>query len=238
MKRADGRRFDELRPVSVELGFQKHAEGSALIRAGDTWVLCSASVEDGVPPFRNGTGGGWVTAEYAMLPRSTHTRSGRNGGGRVKEIQRLIGRALRAAFDLEALGPRTITLDCDVLQADGGTRTASITGAYVAAELAVRRLAEAGVVSGVREILPEPVAAISVGVVDGEALLDLPYDEDARADVDMNVVMTESGRVIELQGTAETQPFSRAELDALLDLASGGIGQLCRVQRGVLEARA
>ncbi len=238
MKRADGRRFDELRPVSVELGFQKHAEGSALIRAGDTWVLCSASVEDGVPPFRNGTGGGWVTAEYAMLPRSTHTRSGRNGGGRVKEIQRLIGRALRAAFDLEALGPRTITLDCDVLQADGGTRTASITGAYVAAELAVRRLAEAGVVSGVREILPEPVAAISVGVVDGEALLDLPYDEDARADVDMNVVMTESGRVIELQGTAETQPFSRAELDALLDLASAGIGELCRVQRGVLEARA
>ncbi len=238
MKRADGRRFDELRPVSVELGFQKHAEGSALIRAGDTWVLCSASVEDGVPPFRHGTGGGWVTAEYAMLPRSTHTRSGRNGGGRGKEIQRLIGRALRAAFDLEALGPRTITLDCDVLQADGGTRTASITGAYVAAELAVRRLAEAGVVPGVREILPEPVAAISVGVVDGEARLDLPYEEDARADVDMNVVMTESGKVIELQGTAENQPFSRAELDALVDLASAGIGELCRVQRGVLEAGA
>jgi ribonuclease PH len=237
MTRKDGRRHDELRPVSLELGFQKHAEGSALIRAGDTWVLCSASVEEGVPSFLNGSGGGWVTAEYAMLPRATHTRSGRQGGGRAKEIQRLIGRALRAAFDLKALGPRTITLDCDVLQADGGTRTASITGAYVAAALAVEKLARAGRIADPRKVLPEPVAAISVGLLGGAALLDLPYEEDVRAEVDMNVVMTESGKVIELQGTAEKAPFTRPQLDALIDLATAGIGELCRVQRAALEDR-
>jgi ribonuclease PH len=238
MTRIDGRRHDELRPVTLELGFQKHAEGSALIRAGDTWVLCSASVEEGVPSFLNGSGGGWVTAEYAMLPRATHTRGGRQGGGRAKEIQRLIGRALRAAFDLEALGPRTITLDCDVLQADGGTRTASITGAYVAAALAVEKLASRGLISDPRKVLPEPVAAISVGLVGGHALLDLPYEEDARAEVDMNVVMTQSGKVIELQGTAEKQPFTREQLDTLVDLASAGIGELCRIQCAALEAGA
>ncbi len=233
MTRTGGRRNDALRPVTIELDFQKHAEGSALIRAGDTWVLCSASVEDGVPPFISA--GGWVTAEYAMLPRATHTRSGRQGGGRAKEIQRLIGRALRAAFDLDALGPRTITLDCDVLQADGGTRTAAITGAYVAAVRALKKLESADAIADWRAVLPEPVAAISVGIVDGEVVLDLPYEEDSRAEVDMNVVMTESAKVIELQGTAEAQPFSREELGALVDLATTGIRELCRIQRSVLE---
>jgi ribonuclease PH len=235
MPRPDGRANDELRPVTIEPGFQKHAEGSALIRAGDTWVLCAASVEETVPPFLADRGVGWVTAEYAMLPRATHTRGRRVAGGRAKEIQRLIGRALRAIVDTEALGPRTITVDCDVLQADGGTRVASITGAYVALSLAVRRLVADGKLSASAQVLREPVAAVSVGIVDGEPRLDLPYEEDSRADTDMNVVMTAGGRLVEIQGTAEKVAFSRAELDALLDLATGGVERLCRLQARVLE---
>ena len=231
MARPDARENNALRPVEIVPGFQKYAEGSVLIKTGATWVLCAASVEDKVPPFLAGQGTGWVTAEYAMLPRATHTRSGRGGGGRAKEIQRLIGRSLRAAVDMRALGERMITVDCDVLQADGGTRVASITGGYVALALAAARLAAAGDISDVAAVLPEPVAAVSVGIVDGEPRLDLPYAEDSVAGVDMNVVMTESGRLIEVQGTAEHQTFSRAQLDALLDLAEQGIRQLCAAQR-------
>src|SRR5690606_33090661 len=179
MPRPGGRAHDQLRPLSIETGFQKFAEGPAPVRMGDTWVLCAASVEESVPPFLEGRGVGWVTAEYAMLPRSTHTRTGRSPGGRGKEIQRLIGRALRAAVDTAALGPRTITVDCDVLQADGGTRVASITGAYVAVALAARSLEARGLVAPGAAILREPVAAVSVGIVDGEARLDLPYAEDS-----------------------------------------------------------
>lgn len=236
MTRPDTRENHELRPVELIPGFQKYAEGSVLIKTGATWVLCAASVEGKVPPFLAGQGTGWVTAEYAMLPRATHTRSGRAGGGRAKEIQRLIGRALRAAVDMRALGERMITVDCDVLQADGGTRVASITGGYVALALALARLAAAGEIPDVAAVLPEPVAAVSVGIVDGEPRLDLPYAEDSVAGVDMNVVMTESGRLIEVQGTAEHQTFSRAQLDALLDLAEQGIRQLCAAQRRALAA--
>jgi ribonuclease PH len=231
--RPDGRRADELRPLEMILGMQKHAEGSVLIKCGDTWVLCAASVEEKVPPFIEGKGIGWVTAEYGMLPRSTHTRTSRQGGGRAQEIQRLIGRALRGVVDRKALGPRTITLDCDVLLADGGTRTASITGAWVALSLAVRGLAARGLVPG-GAVVGEPVAAVSVGIVDGEPRLDLRYSEDAGAEVDMNVVMTESGKLIEIQGTAEGAPFSRGDLDRMMDLAAGGIRTLCAVQREVL----
>ena len=229
-QRPDGRKADELRPVSFELGFQKHAEGSVLIKTGNTWVLCAASVEKKVPNFIPEGEGGWVTAEYSMLPRSTHTRSGRSGGGRAKEIQRLIGRSLRAAVNRKALGPITITVDCDVLQADGGTRVASITGAWLATALAVRGLVKSGLVESVESVLADPIAAISVGIIDGEPRLDLPYEEDSRAEVDMNVVMTKSGRIIEVQGTAEQAPFSRKELDHLLDLASKGIKELCEAQ--------
>jgi ribonuclease PH len=237
MSRPDGRRNDELRPVTIESGFQRHAEGSALIKTGDTWVLCAASVEERVPPFGK-PGSGWVTAEYAMLPRATHTRGRRDPGGRGKEIQRLIGRALRAAVDLERLGERTITIDCDVLQADGGTRVASITGAYVALALAVDRLVRAGALGAAAGVLREPVAAVSVGLIGGEPRLDLPYEEDVAADVDMNVVMTESGAIIEVQGTAERRPFARRDLDALLDLASGGIKKLCAAQQEAVAAAA
>jgi ribonuclease PH len=228
--RPDGRRPDQLRPLSIELGFQKHAEGSALIKLGDTHVLCAASIERGVPPFLVGKGQGWLTAEYAMLPRATHTRSKRDPGGRGKEIQRLIGRALRAAVDLGALGERTIAVDCDVLNADGGTRVASITGAWIAVALAIRGLVRAGDLADERALQP-PVAAVSVGVVGGEVVLDLPYAEDSKADTDMNVVMTEGGGLIEVQGTAEHAAFSRAELDRMLDLAAIGIRQLCAAQR-------
>jgi ribonuclease PH len=231
MPRPDGRRPDQLRPIEIVAGFQKYAEGSALIKTGDTWVLCAASLIDGVPHFLEGKGSGWITAEYAMLPRSTHTRTDRNGGGRAKEIQRLIGRALRAAVDLKALGPRTLTVDCDVLQADGGTRTAAITGAWVAIAIALRRLVHAGKLASIESVLREPVAAVSVGIVDGEPRLDLPYAEDSRADTDMNVVMTASGNLIEVQGTAENATFSRAELDQLLDLATAGIAELTALQR-------
>ena len=236
MSRPDGRRNDQLRSLELIVGFQKHAEGSVLIKLGDTWVLCSASLDNQVPSFRSEEDGGWITAEYAMLPRSTHTRTRRSQGGRAKEIQRLIGRSLRAAVDMRALGARTITVDCDVLQADGGTRVASITGGYIAIALAVQRLVASGELSESTAVLTEPVAAISVGIVGGEPRLDLSYDEDAGADVDMNVVMTASGRLIEVQGTAEREPFSRAQLDTLLDRAHVGIVQLCAAQRAALES--
>jgi ribonuclease PH len=234
MPRPDGRRPDELRPVEIVTGYQKYAEGSALIKTGDTWVLCAASLTEGVPRFLEGKGTGWITAEYAMLPRATHTRNDRNGGGRGKEIQRLIGRALRAAVDLDALGPRTLTVDCDVLQADGGTRTASVTGAWVAIALALKQLVARGQLGSIEKVLREPVAAVSVGIVDGEPRLDLPYAEDSRADSDMNVVMTAGGGLIEVQGTAEGATFSRAELDRLLDLAGLGIAELAKRQRAAI----
>jgi len=228
--RFDGRRSDQLRPLEIVPGFQKHAEGSALIKLGDTWVLCAASVENGVPPFLTGKNQGWLTAEYAMLPRSTHTRSKRDPGGRGKEIQRLIGRSLRAAVDLSRLGERTIAVDCDVLSADGGTRVASITGAWVALALAIQKLAKSGALSDLGALKP-PVAAVSVGIVNGEVVLDLPYVEDSKAEVDMNVVGDESGKLIEVQGTAEHGTFDRRQLDAMLDLASAGIRQLAAAQR-------
>jgi ribonuclease PH len=230
--RSDGRRPDQLRPLEIIPNYQKHAEGSALIKLGDTWVLCAASVEEGVPPFLKGKGQGWLTAEYAMLPRSTHTRSKRDPGGRGKEIQRLIGRSLRAAVDLDKLGERTIAVDCDVLCADGGTRVSSITGAWVALALAIRKLVEAGKLPDASALRP-PIAAVSVGVVNGEIVLDLPYAEDSKADVDMNVVGTEDGKLIEVQGTAEHATFDRAQLDAMLDLATAGIHQLCAAQRHI-----
>jgi len=235
MPRPDGRAPDELRPISIETGYQKFAEGSALVKTGDTWVLCAASVESSVPPFLAERGVGWVTAEYAMLPRSTHTRTGRQQKGRTVEIQRLIGRALRAAVDTAALGPRTIAIDCDVLQADGGTRVAAITGAYVALALAARALAARGDIADGAAVLREPVAAVSVGIIDGEPRLDLPYAEDAAADVDMNVVMTRSGRLVEVQGTAERDSFTRAQLDVMLDLAARGIARLCEAQEEALR---
>lgn len=236
MPRSDGRAPDELRPIEFIPHFQKHAEGSVLIKTGETWVLCAASVSETVPSFLAGKGVGWVTAEYAMLPRSTHTRTDRNPGGRGKEIQRLIGRALRAAVDTKALGERTIQVDCDVLQADGGTRVASITGAWVALGLACQTLADKQLIASTAAVLAEPIAAVSVGIIDGQPLLDLPYAEDSRADVDMNIVMSGSGKLIEVQGTAEGATFSRAELNALLDLAEKGIGALTAAQRACLEA--
>ena len=228
--RSDGRRFDQLRPLEIITGFQKHAEGSALIKLGDTHVLCAASVESGVPSFLAGKGQGWLTAEYAMLPRSTHTRTKRDPGGRGKEIQRLIGRSLRAAVDLAHLGERTIAVDCDVLSADGGTRVASITGAWVALALAIHSLVKSGALPDARALRP-PVAAVSVGIVRGEVVLDLPYVEDSKADVDMNVVGDESGKLIEVQGTAEHAAFDRAQLNAMLDLALAGIQTLVAAQR-------
>jgi ribonuclease PH len=231
--RPDGRRPDQLRSLDIVTGFQKHAEGSALIKLGDTWVLCAASVEAGVPPFLTGKNQGWLTAEYSMLPRSTHTRSKRDPGGRGKEIQRLIGRSLRAAVDLGALGERTIAVDCDVLSADGGTRVASITGAWIALALAIRKLVATGQLADLRALRP-PVAAVSVGIVGGEVVLDLPYAEDSRADVDLNVVADAAGKLIEVQGTAEHGTFDRAQLDAMLDLAAIGIQQLVAAQRAAV----
>jgi len=228
--RPDGRSPNQIRPLEIVTGFQKHAEGSALIKLGDTHVLCAASVEEGVPSFLKGKGQGWLTAEYAMLPRSTHTRTKRDPGGRGKEIQRLIGRSLRAAIDLEHLGERTIHVDCDVLQADGGTRCASITGAWVALALAIHKLVKNGMLLNAKALRP-PVAAVSVGVVGGEVVLDLPYIEDSKADVDMNVVGDEAGKLIEVQGTAEHGSFDRQQLDAMLDLALVGIQQFVRAQR-------
>jgi ribonuclease PH len=235
MSRQDGRRPDELRMIEITPGYAAYAEGSALIACGNTRVLCAASVEDHVPGWLRGQGRGWVSAEYALLPRSTHTRTRREragAGGRTQEIQRLIGRSLRAAVDLTALGERVITVDCDVLQADGGTRTASITGGYVALALALRKLQAGGLLA--REPLARAVAAVSVGLVGGEMLLDLDYSEDSRADLDCNVVQTDSGAFVEVQGTAEGEPVSRAQLDALLDLAGQGIARLIEAQRAAL----
>jgi ribonuclease PH len=230
--RADGRVATQLRPVSFQLGVQKWAEGSCLVRFGDTQVVCAATIADRVPPHLRGRGTGWVTAEYSMLPRATAERSDRESvkgklGGRTHEIQRLIGRSLRDAVDLTRLGERTIAIDCDVLVADGGTRTASITGGYVA-------LAAAMITYGLDRHLVGRVAAISVGLVDGEALLDLDYSEDSRADVDFNVVGTDAGTFVEVQGTAEGRPFDRAAMDRLLDLASSGLEQLFAAQAEIL----
>jgi ribonuclease PH len=235
--RPSGRTAAQLRPLSIETGYTRHAEGSVLIKAGDTHVLCNASVLDKVPPFLKGKGQGWVTAEYGMLPRSTHTRSDREAvrgkqSGRTQEIQRLIGRSLRAVFDLQALGERTLHLDCDVLQADGGTRCASITGAWVAAVLAVRTLTADGRLE--RNPVKDHVAAVSVGMVGGRALLDLDYVEDSGCDSDLNIVMTGMGGFVEVQGTAEGQTFDRGTLSQLLDLAHAGIGQLIQAQRDAL----
>lgn len=230
------RAVDALRPLSLEPGWAPYAEGSCLIATGNTRVLCAASVEESLPPWRERSGKGWVTAEYAMLPRATHTRSGRERTGpkgRTQEIQRLIGRSLRSVTDLAALGPRTITLDCDVLQADGGTRTASVTGAYVALELACRKLVHDGLLD--ESPVREGVAAVSVGIVDGVPRLDLDYPLDSAAQVDMNVVATASGRLVEVQGTAEGHPFTRAEHDRLLDLALEGIARLLQGQRRLLD---
>ena len=231
MTRIDGRTNDRLRPVSIKVGVQKYAEGSAQISMGDTRVLCAVSVEERVPPFLRGTDRGWVTAEYSMLPRSTLTRTRRETTprGRTQEIQRLIGRSLRAAVDMEALGKRTLTADCDVLQADGGTRTAAITGAYVALSKALMTLRGRGDLKTLP--LRSGVAAVSVGIVDGEVLLDLCYEEDSGASVDFNIVMTDAGDFIEVQGTAEDGAFSRAQMDEMVNMAESGIRQLMEAQR-------
>jgi ribonuclease PH len=241
--RPDGRRTDELRPITITPDFNRYAEGSALIAFGETHVICTASVEEKVPGFLEGQGKGWVTAEYAMLPRATHTRSGRAGGGRGQEIQRLIGRSLRAAIDPRALGPRQITIDCDVIQADGGTRTAAITGGYVALALAVRRLQKAGKIgkesgkdsSKAKEPLRQPVAAISAGIIEGEARVDLPYVEDSQAEVDCNFVMTGDGRFVEIQATAEKGAFSAEQYGSLVALAAEAMKTLFARQREAIE---
>jgi ribonuclease PH len=239
VKRADGRAYDELRPIKITPGFLSFAEGSALIELGKTRVLCSVSAEERVPNFLKGSGTGWVTAEYAMLPRATVTRTPRDSalgriGGRNQEIQRFIGRSLRAVTDLSALRERTLVVDCDVIQADGGTRTAAVTGAYVALYQALHTLASMGVISSVP--LKSAVAATSVGIVHGNMFLDLCYDEDGNAAVDFNVVMTSKGEFVEIQGTAEGKPFSRGTIDELLSLAEKGINQLFQIQQTVLRS--
>ena len=237
--RTGGRAADQLRPVRITRGFTIHAEGSVLIEFGQTRVLCTASVEEKVPPHKRGSGEGWVTAEYGMLPRSTHTRSDREAArgkqsGRTQEIQRLIGRSMRNVFELKLLGERTIQLDCDVLQADGGTRTAAITGAFVAAQDAVNKLLAQGKISA--SPILAPVAAVSVGIVEGTPLLDLEYVEDVSCDTDMNVVMTGRGHYVEVQGTAEGAAFTRAEMDELLRLAEKGINELIELQQRALKS--
>ncbi len=236
--RADGRKPEEIRPVKITTGYIKHAEGSVLVEFGDTRVVCTASVDEQVPRFLKGTGQGWVTAEYGMLPRSTGSRMRREAaqgrqGGRTMEIQRLIGRSLRAVVDFEALGERTVAIDCDVIQADGGTRTASITGAYVAMVEAVRHLLAEGIIQ--KDPIHGQVASVSVGIVNGEAVVDLNYEEDSSAETDMNVVMNDAGAFIEIQGTAEGHAFRRSELDAMLDLAEPAIALLLEKQREALE---
>jgi ribonuclease PH len=235
--RPSQRRADEIRPIRIERNFTRHAEGSVLIRMGDTHVLCTASIEESVPPFLRGKGQGWVTAEYGMLPRSTHTRSSREAAkgkqtGRTQEIQRLIGRSLRAVVDLKALGERQITLDCDVLQADGGTRCASITGAWIALWDACDKLVASGKLT--ENPIRDHVAAISVGIYKGTPVLDLDYPEDSDCDTDMNVIMTGSGGIVELQGTAEGEPFTREQLEQLTDLATAGIARLVTEQKAAL----
>jgi ribonuclease PH len=236
--RSGGRAADALRPITIRRHYTRHAEGSVLVAFGETQVLCTASVDERVPPHKRGSGEGWVTAEYGMLPRSTHTRTDREAArgkqsGRTQEIQRLIGRSLRAVFDLAKLGERTITLDCDVIQADGGTRTAAITGAFVAAQDAVNQLLAQGKLTD--SPIHGHVAAISVGIVEGTPLLDLEYEEDSACDTDMNVVMTGAGHYIEVQGTAEGAAFSRREMDTLLALAEKGINELVRLQEAALK---
>ncbi|MGE0056351.1 MAG: ribonuclease PH [Dehalococcoidia bacterium] len=236
--RIDGRALDSLRPMTIEVGYLLHAEGSALIRVGNTVVLCAVSVEDRQPPFLRGTSQGWVTAEYSMLPRSTHTRSQRESvsgriGGRTHEIQRLIGRSLRAVVNMNLLGERTFAIDCDVIQADGGTRTASITGAYVALMQAVNKLVDAGTYASLP--VTTPVAATSVGIVAGSPMLDLCYEEDSTAEVDFNVVITGEGKYVEVQGTAEHGTFDRGQMNALLELAEKGVRDSMAVQRAALE---
>ena len=237
MTRTDGRSSTELRPTKVTPGFLAHAEGSVLIEVGRTRVVCAATIEDRVPPFLRNSGKGWVTAEYGMLPRATSTRTQREAtagkaGGRTQEIQRLIGRSLRSVTKLTDLGERTIWIDCDVIQADGGTRTASITGGFVALALAMQRMRELALIRDIPIV--DYVAATSVGIVDGAALLDLAYDEDSRAEVDMNFVKTGDGRFIELQGTAEGKPFDKRALDALMDLADTGIKELIEIQKSIV----
>jgi ribonuclease PH len=238
VKRSDGRGPRALRPVKITRNYLKHAEGSVLIQIGDTKVICSASVEERVPPFLRNTGKGWVTAEYSMLPRSTNTRTPRDkagGGGRTFEIQRLIGRSLRSVTDLSAFGEKTIWIDCDVIQADGGTRTASITGAYVALVDAFQKMVRNGEIEKIP--VKDSVAAISVGKVDGEVLLDLNYEEDSKAEVDMNVVMTGSGKFVEIQGTAEGGVFTKKEMDELMIIAQDGIRVLTRIQKKSLKGK-
>ncbi|MFD8213083.1 ribonuclease PH [Streptomyces sp. NPDC059697] len=243
MSRIDGRTPEQLRPITIQRGWSKHAEGSVLVSFGDTKVFCTASVTEGVPRWRKGSGEGWVTAEYSMLPRATNTRGDRESvrgkiGGRTHEISRLIGRSLRAVIDYKALGENTIVLDCDVLQADGGTRTAAITGAYVALADAITWAQAKKLVKPGRKPLTGTVSAVSVGIVGGIPLLDLCYEEDVKADTDMNVVCTGDGRFVEVQGTAEAEPFDRKELNALLDLAVAGCDELAAIQRATLEATA
>jgi ribonuclease PH len=235
-KRKDGRAHDELRPVKITPAYTRYAEGSVLIEMGETRVVCTASVDERVPMFLRNTGKGWVTAEYSMLPRATETRTNRERAsisGRTQEIQRLIGRSLRAVVQFNRLGERTIYVDCDVLQADGGTRTASITGAFVAMVLAMRKLYDNGKIAAPLPVT-DYVAAISVGILKGEGLLDLAYDEDSHADVDMNIVKTGAGQFIEVQGTAESKPFNKEQMDKLVELASTGIVRLIEEQRAVL----
>lgn len=239
MKRLNGRSNDSLREIRIETGFTKHAEGSVLVSFGDTRVLCTATVEEKLPPFLKGQGQGWVTAEYGMLPRATHTRSSREAArgkqsGRTLEIQRLIGRSLRASVDLVALGERQVVIDCDVLQADGGTRTASITGGYVALALALQKTVDKKLIAKLP--LSMPIAAVSVGIYQGVVLCDLDYVEDSSADVDLNVVGVEGGALVEVQGTAEREPFDREALNRMLDLALGGLAKLNEHQRAVLSA--
>jgi ribonuclease PH len=239
VKRGDGRAFNQLREVKITPGYQKFAEGSVLIEMGQTHVLCAVSLDERVPPFLKGTGKGWVTAEYSMLPRSTHTRTQREvthlmrTGGRSHEIQRLIGRSLRAVTDLNALGERQLVVDCDVIQADGGTRTASITGAYIALYQALKNMKSMGLISTIP--LKSAVAATSVGIIRSYMMLDLCYDEDSQAEVDCNVVMTDQNEFVEVQGTAENKPFSKNSLDGLLNLASDGIKQLFDIQQSVIK---
>ncbi|MDR1528820.1 MAG: ribonuclease PH [Burkholderiales bacterium] len=239
IERFDQRAADALRPLAWDLDWQRHAEGSVLISQGGTRIVCAVSVEDGVPSFLKGSGQGWLTAEYGMLPRATHTRIRRESAegkpsGRTQEIQRLIGRSLRAVVDLSALGERTLRIDCDVVEADGGTRCASITGAWVALSIAVSRLRVNGILPD--HLLRDHVAAVSVGIVDGVPLLDLDYSEDSRCETDMNVVMTGNGGFVEIQGTAEGEPFSDQELNALLTLARRGIDQIIEAQKKILDA--
>lgn len=235
LARVDGRGNDEIRPITITRNFNKYAEGSVLIEAGDTKVICTATVDDKVPPFLRGKGQGWITTEYSMLPRATEARNVREmlrPSGRTMEIQRLIGRALRSVVDLSALGERTIWLDCDVIQADGGTRTLSITGAFIALADAIKFLKENNLIE--TNPINNFVAAISAGIVDGERLLDLVFEEDCRAQVDMNVVMTDTGQIVEIQGTGEAFPFSREELDGLMDLAFKGISELIQIQKKLI----